>query len=96
MTAELLKPAEVALAFRVDPKTVVRWANAGRLPSVRTPGGHRRFFRADVEALLRRTPSGGVPPVVEPMRTQAEIDRANAIVAGPVRVGESVHRFERR
>ena len=40
---ELLKPGEVAELFRVDPKTVTRWANAGKIQSVKTLGGHRRF-----------------------------------------------------
>ena len=40
---ELLTPGEVAATFAVDPKTVTRWAKAGRLSSIRTPGGHRRF-----------------------------------------------------
>ena len=38
--------------FRVDPKTVTRWAQAGKLASVRTLGGHRRYRAGDVEALL--------------------------------------------
>jgi excisionase family DNA binding protein len=45
--------------FRVDPKTVTRWAKAGRLTSVRTLGGHRRFREAEVRALLRDSPEGG-------------------------------------
>lgn len=48
----LMTPREVAQAFRVDPKTVTRWANEGRLTSVRTLGGHRRFSEAEVRALL--------------------------------------------
>lgn len=48
----LLTPGEVALMFRVDPKTVSRWASAGRIGSVRTPGGHRRFRESEVQALL--------------------------------------------
>lgn len=48
----LLTPAEVAAAFRVDPKTVSRWAAAGRLPCTRTLGGHRRFPAGEVAALL--------------------------------------------
>lgn len=48
----LLTPGEVAVLFRVDPKTVVRWANAGKLSSIRTPGGHRRFKTSEVKALL--------------------------------------------
>ena len=47
----LLTPAEVAVMFRVDPKTVTRWAKA-RLSSVRTPGGHRRYHEAEVRGLL--------------------------------------------
>ncbi|HZG96188.1 MAG TPA: BldC family transcriptional regulator [Mycobacteriales bacterium] len=49
----LMTPGEVATLFRVDPKTVSRWAIAGRIPSVRTPGGHRRFRESDVRSLLR-------------------------------------------
>lgn len=39
----LLTPREVASLFRVTPKTITRWAEAGKLPSIRTLGGHRRF-----------------------------------------------------
>jgi excisionase family DNA binding protein len=49
----LLTPGEVAKAFRVDPKTVTRWAGEGRIGSIKTPGGHRRFRRSEVLALLR-------------------------------------------
>jgi len=48
----LLTPGEVAAMFRVDPKTVTRWAAAGRIGSIRTPGGHRRFRETEVRALL--------------------------------------------
>jgi excisionase family DNA binding protein len=49
----LLTPAEVASMFRVDPKTVTRWARDGRLTAVRTLGGHRRYLQSEVLALLR-------------------------------------------
>lgn len=49
---QLLTPSEVATLFRVDPKTVTRWATAGRIGSIRTPGGHRRFRESEVKALL--------------------------------------------
>lgn len=52
---KLLLPSEVALQFRVDPKTVVRWANKGRINSIRTPGGRRRFRESEVRALLEFT-----------------------------------------
>lgn len=48
----LLTPGEVAALFRVDPKTVTRWATAGRIGSIRTPGGHRRFRESEVKALF--------------------------------------------
>jgi excisionase family DNA binding protein len=51
-TPELLTPAEVARLFRVNAKTVSRWARAGKLTSIRTIGGHRRFRRNEVEALV--------------------------------------------
>ena len=53
----LLTPGEVAVLFHVDPKTVTRWANAGKLTSVRTLGGHRRFREAEVRGLLSGIPT---------------------------------------
>jgi excisionase family DNA binding protein len=50
----LLTPAEVAAMLRVDPKTVTRWAQQGKLRSVRTLGGHRRYPAADIHALLNQ------------------------------------------
>ncbi len=49
---KLLTPSEVAAIFRVDPKTVTRWAKVGKLSSIRTLGGHRRFRELEVRALL--------------------------------------------
>lgn len=49
---ELLTPSEVAAMFRVDPKTVTRWVRDGKLSSVRTLGGHRRYITSEVRALL--------------------------------------------
>ncbi|MFI9526321.1 BldC family transcriptional regulator [Micromonospora rosaria] len=57
MADRLLTPAEVAAIFRVDPKTVTRWAKAGKLPSIRTPGGHRRYPEGPVRALLAGRPT---------------------------------------
>ncbi len=50
---ELLTPGEVARMFGVDPKTVSRWADAGKLDALRTLGGHRRYRVGEVEALLQ-------------------------------------------
>ena len=49
----LLTPSEVAALFRVDPKTVTRWAKAGKLTTIRTLGGHRRYKESEVKALLQ-------------------------------------------
>jgi excisionase family DNA binding protein len=62
-TAEvLLTSGEVAGRFRVDPKTVQRWAATGRISSIRTPGGHRRFRESEIRALMR----GGAEGTAEP------------------------------
>ncbi len=59
-TGSLLTPSEVATMFRVDPKTVTRWAKAGKLTSFRTLGGHRRYRETEVRELLKGiTESGG-------------------------------------
>jgi excisionase family DNA binding protein len=48
----VLTPAEVARLFGVDPKTVIRSAASGRLGFIRTPGGHHRSRRSEIDALL--------------------------------------------
>ena len=52
----LLTPAEVAKLLRVDPKTVTRWAKAGKLTAIRTLGGHRRYRQSEVQNLLNAKP----------------------------------------
>ncbi|OIQ78241.1 helix-turn-helix domain protein [mine drainage metagenome] len=52
----LLTPSEVAALFRVDPKTVTRWAKAGKISSIRTLGGHRRYRESEVRTLLGDIP----------------------------------------
>lgn len=56
----LLTPAEVASLFRVDPKTVTRWAKMGQLDSIRTLGGHRRYRESQIREMLR--PGAEAPP----------------------------------
>lgn len=48
----LLTPSEVAAMFRVNPKTVTRWARAGKLNAIRTLGGHRRFRASEIRKAL--------------------------------------------
>lgn len=49
---ELLTPSEVAAMFRVNPKTVTRWARAGRISYIKTLGGHRRFKASEIRRLV--------------------------------------------
>jgi excisionase family DNA binding protein len=56
----LLTPSEVASLFRVDPKTVTRWAKAGKLTPIRTLGGHRRYRKSEVQLLLTKQEGEGV------------------------------------
>jgi excisionase family DNA binding protein len=50
--SRLLTPKEVGELFGVGPKTVSRWARTRKLRSVRTLGGHFRFYADDVNRLL--------------------------------------------
>lgn len=54
----LMTPGEVAKVFRVDPKTVTRWAAAGKIRHTRTPGGHVRFYRDEIMAMVEGTAAG--------------------------------------
>ena len=67
-TDRLLTPQEVANMFRVDPKTVTRWAKAGKLTSAKTPGGHRRYRESEVKALLRTITQQQEQFVPDPLR----------------------------
>lgn len=48
----LMTRSEVAALFGVNPRTVTRWEQAGRISCTRTLGGHRRFRESEVRALL--------------------------------------------
>jgi excisionase family DNA binding protein len=50
-TRSYLRPAEVADILHVSPKTVARWAKEGKLPFLKTLGGHRRFPAAQIRQL---------------------------------------------
>jgi excisionase family DNA binding protein len=54
----MLTPGEVAALFRVDPRTVTRWAKTGKLHAIRTPGGHRRYPETEVRALFTSRADG--------------------------------------
>lgn len=48
----LLRTSDVAVLFQVSERTVAEWARRGRIPSVRTPGGHRRYPAGRIRELL--------------------------------------------
>lgn len=50
---QLMTPREVARLFGVNPKTVTRWAETGKLRGMRTLGGHRRYRASEVYRRLR-------------------------------------------
>jgi excisionase family DNA binding protein len=58
MRGRLLRTREVAALFQVSERAVTDWARRGRIPSVRTPGGQRRYPADEVWALLRLSESG--------------------------------------
>jgi len=76
----LLTPSEVAALFRVDPKTVTRWAKAGKLTSIRTLGGHRRYRSTEVHALLDRFAPNATPAPQVPLVQQRTAPPASASV----------------
>jgi excisionase family DNA binding protein len=49
---ELLTTFDVCRRWRLKDRTVLAWAETGKLPAIRTPGGQWRFQAADVEAVL--------------------------------------------
>jgi excisionase family DNA binding protein len=55
LRGRLLRTREVAMLFQVSERAVTDWARRGRIPSVRTPGGHRRYPADEVWALLRES-----------------------------------------
>jgi len=59
LSDELLRTRDVARAFQVSERTVAEWARRGRIPSVRTPGGHRLYPADRIRDLLRAAESSG-------------------------------------
>ena len=53
-TSSYLRTAEVADLLYVSPKTVSRWAKEGKLPFMKTLGGHRRFPEAKIRELANQ------------------------------------------
>jgi excisionase family DNA binding protein len=60
--ADWLSMGPASRLVGVDPDTLRRWADSGRIRAFATPGGHRRFSRADLDRLVANR-----RPVVRPM-----------------------------
>src|SRR6516225_8255521 len=58
LEGQLLRTADVATLFEVSERTVSEWAKKGQIPSVRTPGGHRRYPAEGIRDLLERSRHG--------------------------------------
>lgn len=50
---EFVTPAYIARKIGVGTASVHRWADEGKIPMHRTPGGHRRFRRTDADEFVR-------------------------------------------
>jgi excisionase family DNA binding protein len=80
--SDYLSPSEAAAMCRVDTRTLIRWVEKGKLTAVRTPGGHRRYPRAEIEAVIRsderiiRRIAGDDPQAAE------QINIINALISG--------------
>src|SRR5258707_8081257 len=72
--SEWLTLGQAARFLGVAQSTIRKWSDQGRVPAFYTPGGHRRYRRADLETLLPRSgPRGGAearPPAAPPRRDE--------------------------
>lgn len=71
---EWLSPREACRLLQVSEVALRQWADAGHLRVYRTPGGHRRFLRADLLALTR--PPAAIPPPAAPAPTPEKSENA--------------------
>jgi excisionase family DNA binding protein len=79
---ELLTTTEVARRFHVSPKTVRRWALAGKVNALMTPGGQRRFSAKEIDALLRAAEE---PDVTAGVASSAPASGSPWLPAAPLR-----------
>ena len=79
MAGDWLTLGQASRRLGVDPDTLRRWANAGKVAVFQTPGGHRRFLRSTIEAMLPRPRQVRRPSLSEigepPDRIAAEFRR---------------------
>ena len=83
----LLTRAEVAEIFQVSPSTITRWAEAGKLPAVKTLGGHRRY-EADSVMKLAQNLGPAVSHKSNPKSYYEETSMEKAIINVPAMYGD--------
>lgn len=94
-SSQLLTPAEVARLFRVDLKTITRWADAGRLNTVRTLGRHRRYLAVEVEQLMVEARAHSSDDTAAgPDHDQFSTNEAAPLKEGPCQAPELLTRAE--
>lgn len=74
----MLRTADVALLFEVSERTVSEWAKKGQIPSVRTPGGHRRYPAEGIRWLLDESRKGRTGPEPKSESTITPLIRRHA------------------
>ena len=88
LEGQLLRTSDVAMLFQVSERTVSEWAKRGQIPSVRTPGGHRRFPAKGIRALLQEHSGAGEgAPGEDPSPTSGSTS-----TRGPASVTDLSHR----
>ena len=53
MENELLKPKEAAKLLNVTTQSLRNWSNEGRIKVIKTPGGHSRILKSEIDKLLK-------------------------------------------
>ncbi|POM27153.1 Helix-turn-helix domain protein [Actinomadura rubteroloni] len=81
----LYTPAEVANFFRVDPKTVTRWARTGTLNPITLPSGHRRYHAAEIHNLLQAGNAPDPAAAADPDPVPRPNPRARAVLNAVIR-----------
>jgi len=84
LEGQLLRTADVAMLFEVSERTVSEWAKKGQIPSVRTPGGHRRYPAEGIKWLLEesRESGGDHPPRSSPLPAEKPAKPAKSAKSG--------------
>jgi excisionase family DNA binding protein len=96
--SHLMTAREVADVFRVDTKTVTRWARSGKLDSIRTLGGHRRFDRTEVRRVYQQqtTERGETPRSLASQAANAKLWRLQAMPTTALRADPPSAHGQRR